>query len=181
MAQPHYPDKAKLFIGILFEDENILQTAIEDLQKHFGNIDTTSERILFIHTEYYSEMGNNLLKVFISFEKLINREEISSIKILTNDIELKLSENGIRKVNIDPGYMSLSNVFLASCKDFYHRIYVGNGVFVENEYHYTDGKFKFWEWTYPDYKQKEYIDYFIRVRDIYKKQLKINKSSDLSV
>jgi len=174
MAEPRFPDKAKLFIGILFEDEHILKTVIETLHKNFGDIDITSDRISFINTEYYSEIGNNLIKLFISFENLINREDISSIKIFTNEIELEHSENGIRKINIDPGYMTLSNVFLASCKDFYHRVYVGNGVYIENEYRYKGDKFEFWEWTYPDYKQKEYTDYFMSVRNIYRKQLKEN-------
>jgi hypothetical protein len=173
MATPYIPPKAKLFIGILFEDEHILKTVIEILRKSFGSIDTISDKFSFFHTEYYSEIGNNLFRIFISFENLINRDEISSIKLLTNDIELKYSENEIRKINIDPGYMTLSNVFLASCKDFYHRVYIGNGVFIENEYQYTDGNFKFWEWTYPDYRQKEYTDYFMLIRDIYKKQLRV--------
>ena len=166
MAAPCFPSKVKLFVGFIFEDEDILQAAIEILHKSFGTIDTVSDKIPFVNTEYYSEIGNNLCKKFISFEALINREEISSIKILTNDIEL--TESGIRKINIDPGYMTLSNVFLASCKDFYHRVYVGKGVFIENEYRYTDGKFKFWEWTYPDYKQEEYTNYFMHIRNIYK-------------
>ena len=181
MATASFPLKAKLFIGFLFEDENIFKAATEILRKSFGNIDTTSNRIPFIHTKYYSEIGNNLFRVFISFEELINRDEISSIKILTNDIELKYSQNKIRKINIDPGYMTLSNVFLASCKDFYHRAYIGNGVFIENEYHYTNGKFEFWEWTYPDYQQTEYVNYFMNIRNIYKQQLKSDKLSNLSI
>ena len=130
------------------------------------------ESVPFTNTEYYNEMGKDMCRAFFSFQKLIKREKTAGIKLFTNRLEKKMSGDNKRIINIDPGYITLSNVFLASNKDFYHRVYIGRGVFLENEYRYTAKKFKMWEWTYPDYKKKEYLNFFYDLRKIYKKQLK---------
>jgi len=175
MAEPVAPVKAKLFIGILFSSESDLAEAEKRCVKKFGPIDCRTEGIPFSHTMYYQNIGTGLKKVFFSFEKLIRREGMADIKLFTNRLEEKISPSEKRTMNIDPGYMTLSNVFLASCKDFFHRTYIGRGVYLENEYKYMARKFQFWEWTYPDYKKLEYLDFFYRVRNIYYKQLKDKK------
>ncbi len=111
MAQPTIPPKAKLFIGLLTARDGILFHTINKLQKKYGTIDLQSNPIPFSHTDYYSTIGKNLFKVFISFEKLINREDIAKIKLFTNKVENKFLHNGNRTINIDPGYLTLSNVF----------------------------------------------------------------------
>lgn len=172
MAKPVIPQDAKLFIGILFTSEEHLLKAKNSLRKKFGRIDLETNFIPFSHTEYYKKIGSGLYRAFFSFEKLIKREKIATIKLYTNKLENKLSGGKQRKINIDPGYLTLSNVYLASCKEFFHRTYLSKGVYLENEYKYTAKKFNFWEWTYPDYKKIEYLDFFYKLRDIYYKQIR---------
>ncbi len=172
MAHPTIPPKAKLFIGLLTARDDILFHTINILQKKYGTIDLQSDPIPFSHTDYYSTIGKNLYKIFISFEKLINRENIAKIKLFTNKVENKFLHNGNRTINIDPGYLTLSNVFLASCKDYFHRVYVARGVYVENEYRYVAKHYQPWEWTYPDYRKKEYLQFFETLRSIYYEQIK---------
>lgn len=171
MAEPVRPAKAKLFIGILFSSEETLYRVEKKLRKKYGEIDHRTDYIPFSHTEYYSRINSNLFKVIFSFNKLVKREEIVKIKLYTNSLEKKMSENSKRSVNIDPGYLTLSNVFLASCKDYFHRVYLGRGVYLENEYKYVAKKFEPWDWTYPDYKKAQYINFFHEVRRIYHKQM----------
>lgn len=171
MAEPIIPIKAKLFIGVISGDERLLLRAEEKLEKLYGKIDLRTERIPFTHTEYYNRMGQNLQRMFFSFEKLIRRDDIVPIKLKTNSLEKSLSGKGDRLINIDPGYLTLSNVFLASCKDYFHRAYLGRGVYLENEYKYIEMRFRAWDWTYPDYKKKEYLDFFHRLRQIYYPQI----------
>ena len=171
MARPVTPKKAKLFTGIIYNSEDILLSAEKALIKKFGDIDFRSPRIPFTHTRYYDDIGPSLYRVFFSFSKLIPRERITDIKLYTNKVEKKVSGRGKREINIDPGYITLSNVFLASCKDYFHRVYLKKGVYLENEYRYIGKMFRTWEWTYPDYKKKEYLDFFYEVRKIYHKQL----------
>jgi len=172
MAKPEIPPRAKLFIGIIYSSEDALKKAEKLLKKKYGTVELKSDPILFDHTSYYDSMGGDLKKVLLSFTKLIKREDIAAIKLFTNKIEISISGSSMRIINIDPGYLTLSNVFLASCKEFYHRVYLGKGVFLENEYRYASKQFIFWEWTYPDYKKKEYLDFFYAVRKMYHDQIR---------
>jgi len=171
MAEPIIPPRAKLFIGIITNKDELLFLAERKLAKHYGEIDFRSSKIPFSHTEYYSTMGKNLYKVFLSFRKLIKRESIVKIKLYTNRLERKLSPKGKRQINIDPGYVTLSNVYLATCKEFFHRVYLNKGVYLENEFRYMAKQFLPWEWTYPDYKKSEYIDFFHTIRQLHYTQL----------
>jgi len=172
VAEPLIPEKAKFFTGILYKDSADLSSVEEQLNHNFGPSDLRSGPILFDNTEYYREIGEPLYKVLLSFERLVDRGEIAAIKLLTNSLEDIHSTEGQRRVNIDPGYMTLANVFLASCKDFYHRVYLQKGVYLENEYHYSGKQFRFWPWTYPDYKKTEYLEFFYEMRRIYYRQVR---------
>ncbi|MDY6933635.1 MAG: DUF4416 family protein [Spirochaetota bacterium] len=172
MAKPVIPIKAKLFIGVIANSDDVLNQAERIIEKKFGKIDYKTKKIPFSHTEYYSYMGSNLFKVFFSFHRLFKREDIVVIKLLANKLEKKISGNEKRRVNIDPGYLTLSNVYLATCKDFFHRVYIGRGVYLENEYKYVGKNFQPWEWTYPDYRKHEYLDFFYNMRKLYRKQIK---------
>jgi hypothetical protein len=172
MAEPVIPPKAKLFIGILTNSDEFYLPAEKALIKKFGEIDYKTTRIRFTHTDYYSSMGPNLFKAFISFDTLIRRESIADIKLYTNRLENKISGRSGRRVNIDPGYLTLSNVYLATCKDYFHRAYLAKGIYIENEYRYVAKHYQPWEWTYPDYKKSEDLHFFHYIRRLYNNQIK---------
>ncbi|MDD5512405.1 MAG: DUF4416 family protein [Candidatus Omnitrophica bacterium] len=75
-----------------------------------------------------------------------------------------------RSINIDPGYLDMAKLVLATTKDFCHRIYLGSGIFGEVTLVYRKDSFQPWEWTYPDYRSREYIETFNRIREIYRAQ-----------
>ena len=172
MALPTLPSRAKLFIGILTSSVELLDGAHAALEKKYGEIDFVTTKIPFTHTDYYGSIGTGLFKIFLSFRKLIRREDIVDIKLFTNRLETRLSGKGRRRINIDPGYLTLSNVFLASCKDFFHRTYLGKGVYLENEFRYVARKLEPWDWTYPDYRKTEYLNFFYNIPRLYHNQLK---------
>ncbi len=172
MAEIIYPPKAKLFIGFIYSDEEILNKTISLLSENYGKIILKSESFPFQHTCYYESMGQNLKKVLLAFDELIERDHISLIKIHSNEIENLFLDNGKRRINIDPGYLTLSNVYLASCKEYYHRIYIGNGIYLENEYYWSKKDYVFFDWTYPDYKTEGYLTFFKELRNIYAQELK---------
>ena len=124
------------------------------LRERFGPLDFLSGPIAFDHTDYYAgEFGGGPLKRKVaSFEELVRSEDLSSIKIYTNGLEEGYrKDGGGRRVNIDPGYLCLERFILASCKNFSHRIHIGQGVYAELTLVYKDGEFRPLEWTYPDY------------------------------
>lgn len=164
----------KLIIGFIFNDENALIKAKSRLKKYFGRIDFESITLPFTHSDYYDkEFGKNLKRQFISFQKLINAERLADIKIISNKIEENLASNHcLRKINIDPGYLDMAKLILATTKDFVHRIYLKKGIFSEITLFYRDKSFSPWEWTYPDYRTNEYLSIFNQIRNIYAQQTK---------
>ena len=172
MAEPLYPSPAKLFTGILYREEKDRKAVQLAFEKSFGSVDCEAGPFPFQNTGYYDEIGTGLQKYFFSLRGPIEREKMPEIKLFSNRLEASLADDGRRRVNIDPGYLTLSNVFLASCKDYYHRVYLGRGVYLENEYRYNSGSYDFWPWTYPDYKQQSYLNFFYKLRSLYHKQLK---------
>ena len=166
--------KVKLFCGLLFSDRSVADNALAVLRGKYGRPDLLSDVFVFDQTGYYAaEMGTDLKRIFVSFGKLIGREKISSIKAATNRLELRLSSGGPKRIiNIDPGYVTEANVSLATTKDFQHRVYVGKGIFLENTLRFRRGGWEDWEWTYKDYRTAAYKQWFARVREIYRKQLK---------
>ncbi len=169
-----YP--VKLFCGILitkkyFQD---LIIPIQNILIQYLNNEITLLTIPkdFIETDYYiNEMGQTY-RLWIFFENLINMEELSHIKNITNKIEIEFQDSyGNRRVNIDPGYLSMAKVVLASTKNYTHRIYIGNNIFAEVTLFYQNKTFNSWPWTYPDYKNDKVINFFNKIRKLYIKQL----------
>jgi len=173
MGQIKKHPPVKLVVGTIFEKESAFNRAELILKRHFGKIDFSSGVLAFNHTAYYErEFGIDLKRKFLSFQKLILPRQLPQIKIITNKIEAQICQATVRQVNIDPGYLDLAKLILASTKDYKHRIYLNKGIYAEITLFYQNNSFRFWEWTYPDYKTAEYIDIFNRIREIYAQQIK---------
>ncbi|MCX6827557.1 MAG: DUF4416 family protein, partial [candidate division Zixibacteria bacterium] len=64
---------------------------------------------------------------------------------------------GKRRINIDPGYLTLDRLVLATGKDAAHRIYLRKGVYAEVTLIYHSGSFQPLPWSYPDYRSEQVI------------------------
>ncbi|MBN1621137.1 MAG: DUF4416 family protein [Endomicrobiales bacterium] len=165
-------EPVKLFLGIIAVSSEIIAKTEPVFEEKWGKIDLKSELIPFKFTDYYEkEMGKNLFRQWFSFEKLIQPGFLADIKIETNKIEESLSASGKRQINVDPGYLALSKIILASTKDFSHRIYLSGGIYSEITLMYKNKKYESLPWTYPDYYSDIAKSYFSNVRKIYGKQL----------
>lgn len=168
MKKYSLPGPVKIITGLIFKNDSILDKALFYLKKKFGPVDLETSLIPFNHTTYYNdEMGSPLKRKFLSFRDLKGLKNIYKLKLFTEKIENKLSLSGKRRINIDPGYLTLAKLVLFSTKDYIHRIHLGKGIYAEITLFFKDKSFRPWEWTYPDYKTKDYIDYFNRVRAAY--------------
>jgi len=163
----------KLISGFIFRDVQAFTKAKINLCRRFGEIDFESKALAFNLSDYYfKEFGEPLTRKFISFKKLILPQDLARIKIYTNKLERGLSQLGKRTVNIDPGYLDMAKLILASTKDYVHRIYIGGGIFAEITLFFKNETFNSWEWTYPDYKTKDYVKIFNEMRSLYAGQVK---------
>jgi hypothetical protein len=161
MGQIKIPTPVYLFVGLIGREEEVFEEAKKRLIQHFGGIKAESNYFPFNLTTYYEpEMGSPLKKKFVLFTRVIKREELVKIKLLTNQLEKVFSTRGKRKINLDPGYLSLSQVVLATTKDYFHRLYLGEGIYAEVTLHYRNKTFTPFPWTYPDYQKREYIELF---------------------
>ncbi|GBD37880.1 hypothetical protein HRbin37_00119 [bacterium HR37] len=167
------PRPVKLFIGIIYSKDAPIKDCINILKEKFGEIDFISEVMPFNFTSYYEkEMGKDLLRQIISFKRLIKREELIEIKITTTEIEEKFSIEGKRMFNLDPGYIAPEHLILATGKGYYHRPYLGKGVYADLTLIYRQRDFQPLEWTYPDYRGEELRGVFREIRKKYMSDLR---------
>ncbi|HIE35847.1 MAG TPA: DUF4416 family protein [Candidatus Omnitrophica bacterium] len=166
------PKPVKFICGFIYSYEDVYLKVKKIMRKKFGRIDYESQIIDFDFTDYYyKEMGKPLFRRFVSFEELKSPSDFVKIKLWCIKIEKKISQQGKRKINIDPGYINESKLVLATTKDYYHRIYLEKGVYAEVTLYYKDKNFCDLPTTYPDYRTHLYKNIFLSVREAYRKQL----------
>lgn len=166
MGIPSIPLPVKLVIAITYNSLlTDLDKVIKILDQQFGVQEYSYGPVPFSWSEYYSdEMGPSLMKYYYNYSSLIDREQLVDIKLFTNSIEQQFSVGGKRSVNIDPGYLARDKFVLVTTKDFYHRLYLGKGIYGEETLHYRKGKYRFFSWTYPDYRQKPLYEFLEKAR-----------------
>ncbi|OGX26308.1 MAG: hypothetical protein A3J51_04745 [Omnitrophica WOR_2 bacterium RIFCSPHIGHO2_02_FULL_45_21] len=214
MGKTKIPPPAKLIIGLIYKpvrqwfgsqySQSHKQNAVKDkvldiLKRRFGEIDFLSQELDFDYTDYYyPELGKPLKRIHLSFKRLLCEDKLIYIKLYTNKLEERFSRKQKRRINIDPGFLSLGKVILATTKNYSHRVYLGRGIFAEATLFYGTGKYKPlshttakiaeshrrrrfsckeatfrpWPWAYPDYQSKEYIAVFNAIRKLYQEQIK---------
>ncbi|MFC1839964.1 DUF4416 family protein [Thermodesulfobacteriota bacterium] len=173
MSTPNESDKVKLFSSIFSAEKELIDKVIEQLVTLFGEPDIISPWLLFDRTRYYErEMGWPLHRRFIVFRDFIAPEDIVEAKLETNKIESKYSNESKRRINIDPGYVSMERLVLATGKNYTHRIYLSQGIYADLTLVFNKGTFKPLEWTYRDYSDPDSIDFFNNEREKYKNQLR---------
>jgi hypothetical protein len=166
------PELVKLIMAMITNNKDLFNQIENILEKKFGKIDYRSKIIEFNFTTYYEkEMGKNLLRKFLSFNNLIYPDKIKEIKKYSNKLEEKFSTYNKRNINLDPGYINLGKLVLASTKDNLQRIYLGEGIYAEVTLYYKNKKYNPFFYTYPDYCSKDYIEIFEDIRNLFYKQI----------
>jgi hypothetical protein len=173
MGHSKAPHPVKLIVSAFADGDAYLMEAKQALEGEWGSIDFESALLPFAHTTYYeAEFGTGLVRRIWSFERLIDPGTMATVKLRTNGLETLWSIEGKRKVNLDPGYVSMAKLVLATTKNHGHRIYLGSGIYAEVTLQYRDGAFRSWPWTYPDYATPDYRALFAKVRQRYVAQLR---------
>jgi len=185
MSIPVEPLPARLFFSLMFRgnpepaDSPEKCAALEQLVKAYGSLDYESSLLPFNYTRYYErEMGPHIWRRLISFEKLVQRDQLPDIKCFCMDLEKQfLDEQGNRRVNLDPGLLTTENLILATGKNFSHRIYLRRGIFAEMTLYYHNQRFNRLPWTYPDYRSEEFCAIFTEMRKRLLDALALEKDS----
>jgi hypothetical protein len=168
MGTPGRPQPVKLICGLLSGDVDLLGRARQMLARRFGPIDLESPLWPFTQSDYYAdELGDSIQRGFVSFDAPVDPQRLAEVKVETNALERRMAEECLspgRVVNLDPGYIDLSKLVLATTKDRSHRVYLSQGIFAEATLHYAHDAWQAWPWTYPDYRSSDYHAFFSLVR-----------------
>lgn len=163
------PEPVKLFVAVLWRDPAAWEEAALRLVRQWGEIDVAGPPVPFDHTGYYApEMGAPLFRQLFSFSRLFPPETLIAAKQLTTEIEWETTEGGNRTVNLDPGFLDLHKVVLASMKEGGKKIYLGEGIYADMILHYAKGGWHALPWTFPDFRSGIYDDLLIEMRNRYK-------------
>lgn len=172
-AKPFSP--VKLVCGVIYREEAFLEKAACLLVEQFGSVDFRGPAVPFDLTDYYEpELGKGQKRSFLSFADLISPDRLSEIKLRTNALEEDLRRDagrGTRAVNLDPGYLTASALFMATAKNFAHRVPLRDGIYAHLELLFTKDGVCFLDWTYPDFRQGSYSAFFLDVRKKYLGQI----------
>lgn len=169
-----------LLVAAFGATEEAIALGKERVEAAFGTIARESRTYRFDDfTGYYAkEMGDALPKRFWVFEKLADPGDLADIKRQTNAWEEEIGNSLFnagraatpRPLNLDPGYIELGKLILASTKDHAHRIYLRDGIFAETTLMYSKKQWQALPWSYADYKDENNQKFFTECREYLKQR-----------
>lgn len=170
MATPRPPEKALFFTGVLAESVALLPLAAQALEEAFGPMYLASVVHPFTNTDYYlTELGAAPVRIFFAWPDLYPSDKIAEAKLTTNRLEIELAARSgsalPRPINLDPGYLTLAKLVLASAKNYAHRIHLHDNIYAEVTLQYRGGAFRTLPWTFPDYASPAYYPFFLTLRE----------------
>jgi hypothetical protein len=170
MGEPTPHRTALLLMAAFSRHEAALAWARQRAVEEFGPVALESPTFHFTQTDYYeSTMGLDLRKVFFLFERPFDAAELADVKLLTNQWEGQYTQQSghpePRPLNLDPGYLTLAKLVLASTKDHAHRIYLRRGIYAELTLYFRHDQWQPHQWTYADYRREDYQEFFSQCRN----------------
>ena len=171
-------EKEKLIIGVIYHEKEILDKALEILIGEFGEVEAVSEEFSFseeFSTYYDDEIGGEGFRRIYSFKETIDPSRQAEIKIRTNEIEAELSQDGNRKINLDPGFINHGRLLLATTKATGFRIPLKDGIYTELTLFWARGGWQKLPWTYRDYQSERVQKFITEVRRTYLAKRRENK------
>jgi hypothetical protein len=170
MGSPSEPSPVLLILAAFSRHPQALAWARQTTESAWGPAALISPAFEFTQTDYYqASMGPDLKKQFFAFQRLIDPAQLIELKLQSNRWETEYAPLGHhteqRPLNLDPGYITLAKLVLASTKDHSHRIYLGQGIYAEITLSFRSGRWQPSEWTYPDYRRPDFQQFFLECRD----------------
>jgi len=159
---------------VLYSSEGTLAEALRMLGERWGVPDHVGGARPFDLTGYYErEMGPGLLRRAVSFERLAPSECLIERKVDAMEVEDALREaGGGRRANIDPGYVDLQKIVLASSKEGPWKVHLGRGVHADMVARVVKGRLEPSPAAFADFRSGVYEEELLAIRRIYKAQLR---------
>ncbi|MCC7086596.1 MAG: DUF4416 family protein [Pirellulales bacterium] len=164
-----------LLLAAFSRHAEAIQWARHTCEAAWGPVALASLAFDFCETDYYrTSMGEGLRKQFFVFDRPFDPADLADCKLQTNRWEAeyagRTNHPESRPLNLDPGYLTLAKLVLASTKDHAHRIYLQQGIYAEITLKFRAGGWQPTEWTYPDYRRADFQEFFTRSRECLKRR-----------
>ncbi|MBU1229674.1 MAG: DUF4416 family protein [Proteobacteria bacterium] len=178
MSTPREPSPGKLVLSVLAAADwwaDAWPDFRAGLVERHGPVDYETPLLPFDHTAYYNqELGRpphgELFRRLLGFARLVPLDGLVAVKLATNTDERgQARPDGSRRVNLDPGLLTLERLILASGKNFTHRVYLGQGIWADLTLIYN--RKSGWvalPWTFPDYATEDMKRRLTELRALYK-------------
>ncbi len=171
MGSTSPPHPVLLLIAVSSRYDAALVWAQGKIAAEFGPLGAVSPAFDFTETAYYTAtMGSDLKKQFVIPAEPIDPGRLAAIKRLTNQWEIEYAASANlpepRPLNLDPGYITLAKLVLASTKDHAHRIFLADGIYAEVTLSFRAKQWQPFDWTYPDYRRADFQDFFTHCREL---------------
>jgi hypothetical protein len=171
MGQPTPSSPVLLLLAAFSRYEAALAWARDRACLAWGPVGLESPSFLFDQTDYYRPtMGPGLRKIFWAFARPFDPGKIAEVKLQTNQWEQDYARQSDhtepRPLNLDPGYLTLGKLVLASTKDHAQRIYLARGIYAEVTLSYRHGGWQPHPWTFADYRRRDYQEFFSECREL---------------
>ena len=153
--------------------QDFCRELLEPLTRKLGAVDFVSDPLAFTETSYYDqELGPPISRRVLGFEPLLPQDDLVRVKLLTNELEHRFSRpDGSRVFNLDPGFVTLERLVLATGKNFAHRVYLGKGIWGDLTLIYQKKSWRVLPWTFRDYAGEDLQRILTEMRKRYKEKL----------
>lgn len=169
---------AQPILGVLAASPALLDAARDAVAEAVAPIASASEIERWTASAYYQrELGAEAWRQYLACDAIMGPEQLAELKRLTGLLETRWRGPQGRAVNLDPGYLDLLRVVLASTKDAAHRVAIGPGLWAEATLHFEHGCFAPWPYTYPDYASAATLAFFTAVRARWRAERRLKASS----
>ncbi len=163
-----YPPCVQVVAGFS-QDRSALDWLWQHVERAWGPILQASPIFQFVESKYYEKsMGQGLLKQIVVLERWYDPGKLSACKLESNlwELEFKGTSELLvdRPLNIDPGYMSMTKLVLASTKNREHRLYLDEGIYAEVTLAFRDQVWHPMPWTYADFQRNDVRDFLAQAR-----------------
>lgn len=164
------PDLVIPIVGFLVASGTAVARAEAKVLDAWGPALLRTKPVPFTHTRYYEgEMGLDIRRYWIAGQTLVDPLELAAMKRCARGWEKEFTvhlgpegNEARRSLNLDPGYVSLDQVVLASTKAAYHRIRIASDLHAEITLGYWHGAFQPLPWSYPDYVEARPFFHLLR-------------------
>ncbi len=165
----------KPLLGVLYGEEHVLEWLRGRISSQAWSIQRESATLPFDLTDYYrAEMGLDLKRLFLTVRGLRQQTEMVEWKLQMRKWEDLLRVEGMRTINLDPGFLDYHRVVLLSFKEGAQKIYLHSGVWADLVLLKKRGGYRTFPWTFPDLREDRYHKFFLESRRDYKLEMREN-------